>query len=81
MDSEYWNRSHFKMTLDAVQALDEEPLVGRTPLVEGNHQREFGGWYRLPSWSTGAKIVDHSSAGIAPVSSNRLPNRTSAGSL
>jgi hypothetical protein len=35
------------MTSDAVQPPDEEPLVGRTPLVEGNHQREFGGWNRL----------------------------------
>jgi hypothetical protein len=55
---------------------DEEPLIGRTPFVEGNHQRKVGWWYWLPSWSTGAKIVDHFSAGIAPVSWNRLPNRT-----
>jgi hypothetical protein len=45
--SEYWNRHHFKLTTDAVQPPDEEPLVGRTSLVEGNYQLEFGGWNRL----------------------------------
>ena len=45
--SEYWNRHHFKMTPDAVQPPDEKLLVGRAPLVEGNHQREFGGRNRL----------------------------------
>jgi hypothetical protein len=56
----------------------EEPLIGRTPFVESNHQRKVGGWFRLTFLVYRPKIVDHSSAGI---SSNRLPNRASAGCL
>jgi hypothetical protein len=37
---EYWNRYHFKMTPDAVQPPDKEPLVGRTSLVESNPSTE-----------------------------------------
>jgi hypothetical protein len=45
--AEYWDRYHLKMTLDAVQPSDEEPLIGRSPFVEGNHQRKVGRWYWL----------------------------------
>jgi hypothetical protein len=76
--AEYWNCYRFKRTLDAVESPNEEPLIGRTPFVESNHQRKVGGWYWLTFLVYRPKIVDHSSAGI---SSNRLPNGASAGSL